>query len=86
MALIETFGPNHHWLTCEICLGYIAVCMANPPRCGGIDYDENGIAKACSGRKWSEVEKECDEEHKKEIKEYVEKHFNHLKEIYGQVA
>jgi hypothetical protein len=67
-------------LSCDICKQYLALSMFQPLRCPGLSYNEKGEQVTGSGKLWSEIVKEHEEAHAKELQEFREKYSQHMKE------
>ena len=74
-------------LLCKTCTKYLALSTTSPLRCTGISYNDNGEQIVNSGRLWSEIEKEHEDEQRKKLKSFYDKHKrhidNHLAKIRG---
>lgn len=65
-------------LLCPICKRYLALSMTSPLRCPGLSYNDTGEQIVNSGRLWSEIVKEHEEESRKKLESYYAKHKKHI--------
>ena len=65
-------------LSCEICKGFLVMCMYQPLRCPGLSYNENGDAITYTGKLWKDIEAEHEKKYKERVKLYIEEHREHL--------
>jgi hypothetical protein len=69
-------------MECPICLRYLAHCMVEPVRCGGLLYNDKNQLVTKTGKLWREVLEENEQKEKVarekfyiDNKKHLEKHF-----------
>ena len=66
-------------LKCKICREYVAHCMVEPLRCGGLHYDEDGRLITENGVLWEDIENKNNQKNKDEMEKFLQEYGEHIK-------
>ena len=65
-------------LSCKICAEYLALCMVEPLRCPGLNYNDNGELITSDGTLWSDIVSKNESKNKTELDIFIKENKLHL--------